>query len=85
MALGLGLGFGDEMDRIADDMQDAIPTSFDSPDFDAVFAGASGNYSFTSEPIYIYTTVELDKKAVGHSLTPVISRDLAFAVRGGRF
>ena len=34
MALGLGVGFEDEMDAVAKDMQDAIPTSLDAPDFD---------------------------------------------------
>jgi phage-related protein len=31
MALGLGIGFANEMNAVANDMQDAIPTSFDDP------------------------------------------------------
>jgi phage-related protein len=34
MALGIGVGFEDGMEGVAKDMQDAIPTSLDSPDLD---------------------------------------------------
>jgi len=34
MALGIGVGFADEMDKVAQEMQDSIPTSLDAPDFD---------------------------------------------------
>ena len=34
LALGLGIGFEDEMDGIAKDMQGAIPTAFDVPNLD---------------------------------------------------
>ena len=34
MALGVGVGFEDEMGRVAKDMQAAIPTSLDAPDID---------------------------------------------------
>ena len=88
MALGVGVGFGEQMNKVADDMQNAIPLEFDVPDFDifgGVTTGSRGNNTGANTPIYIYTTVELDKKAVGHSITPIISQDLAFAARGGRF
>ena len=87
MALGVGVGFGDQMNKVADDMQNAIPMDLDMPDFD-IFGGVADsrkNSPGTNAPVYIYTTVELDKKAVGHSVTPVVSQDLAFAARGGRF
>ena len=34
MALGIGVGFEDEMDAVCKTMQDAIPTSLDGPDID---------------------------------------------------
>jgi len=34
MALGIGVGFAEEMAHVADDMQKAIPTDFDIPDVD---------------------------------------------------
>lgn len=37
----------------------------------------------SNAPIYLYTTVEIDKNVAGRSLTPVISKELAFATRGG--
>ncbi|GHU34975.1 hypothetical protein FACS1894105_02760 [Clostridia bacterium] len=87
MATGLGIGFGEEMNKVGRDMQKAIPHDFD---IDAEIHGSysnnfRGNSSAQSTPIYIYTTVELDKKAIGHSITPIVSQDLAFAARGGRF
>ena len=103
MALGVGVGFEDEMDDVSRALQAAIPHSLDMPEFDfgagiqaalgsivapLSFAGVGGYANSNSNggmasPIYIYTTVELDKKAVGHSITPIVSQDLAFAARGG--
>jgi len=41
MALGLGLGFGEEMDGVARDMRGAIPTSFAMPDLNAAISYAA--------------------------------------------
>jgi len=52
MALGVGVGFVDEMNSVSKEMQNAIPTSFDVPDFD-INAGintafsASGTFSLS--------------------------------------
>jgi hypothetical protein len=34
MALGIGVGFVEEMEKVAQDMQEAIPTALDAPDLD---------------------------------------------------
>lgn len=34
MALGIGVGFADEMDDVGKAMQEAIPTTLDAPDLD---------------------------------------------------
>jgi phage-related protein len=88
MGAGVGVGFVNAMDKVASDMLQAVPTTLDvnmqtgssRSTSQAIGANAAGNVP----PIYIYTTVELDKKAVGHSLTPIVSKDLAFSLRGGK-
>ena len=45
MAEGLGVGFGDEMKTVADEMNGSIPTSFDSP---KLYGGNSRLYGATS-------------------------------------
>ncbi|AWW25945.1 phage tail protein [Acetobacterium sp. KB-1] len=88
MGAGVGIGFVNAMDKVATDMLQAVPTTLDvnmqtgssRSTSQAIEATGAGNVP----PIYIYTTVELDKKAVGHSLTPIVSKDLAFSLRGGK-
>lgn len=41
LAMGLGLGFGKEMNRVAQDMQNAIPVKFNAPDISLSAAGSS--------------------------------------------
>jgi hypothetical protein len=83
---GLGVGFEKAMEQVGEDMQNAIPTELDGPDFD-IFGGVADSHGGTGAgaPVYIYTTVELDKKVVGNSITPIVSQNLAFAARGGKF
>lgn len=92
MGAGVGIGFVRKMATVTRDMLSAIPTTLDvSTQSNGVTgrtsAGNSSNGMLdggSAAPIYIYTTVELDKKAVGHSITPIVSRDLAFSLRGGK-
>lgn len=92
MGAGVGIGFVRKMATVTRDMLGAIPTTLDvSTQSNGVTgrtsAGNSSNGMLdggSAAPIYIYTTVELDKKAVGHSITPIVSRDLAFSLRGGK-
>lgn len=92
MGAGVGIGFVRKMATVTRDMLGAIPTTLD---VSTQSNGLTGRTSSTNRdsglldggsatPIYIYTTVELDKKAVGHSITPIVSRDLAFSLRGGK-
>ncbi|OXS26605.1 MAG: phage tail protein [Acetobacterium sp. MES1] len=92
MGAGVGIGFVRKMAMVTRDMLGAIPTTLD---VSTQSNGLTGRTSSTNRdsglldggsatPIYIYTTVELDKKAVGHSITPIVSRDLAFSLRGGK-
>lgn len=92
MGAGVGVGFVRKMATVTRDMLGAIPTTLD---VSTQSNGLTGRTSSTNRnsglldggsgaPIYIYTTVELDKKAVGHSITPIVSRDLAFSLRGGK-
>lgn len=92
MGAGVGVGFVRKMATVTRDMLGAIPTTLDVSTQSNRLTGrtSAGNGSNgmldggSSAPIYIYTTVELDKKAVGHSITPIVSRDLAFSLRGGK-
>lgn len=55
LALGLGTGFSDEMDKVSDSMADAIPTDFDiglNPSL--AMAGPGGMLNSTSSNQYIY-------------------------------
>ncbi|WP_373486086.1 phage tail protein [Acetobacterium malicum] len=93
MGAGVGIGFVRKMATVTRDMLGAIPTTLDVSTQSNGLTGrtSAGNSSTgmldggSAAPIYIYTTVELDKKAVGHSITPIVSRDLAFSLRGGKF
>jgi len=92
MGAGVGIGFVRKMATVTRDMLGAIPTTLDVNTQSNGLTGrtSAGNSSTgmldggSTAPIYIYTTVELDKKAVGHSITPIVSRDLAFSLRGGK-
>lgn len=92
MGAGVGIGFVRKMATVTRDMLSAIPTTLDVNTQSNGLTGrtSAGNSSNgmldggSATPIYIYTTVELDKKAVGHSITPIVSRDLAFSLRGGK-
>lgn len=92
MGAGVGIGFVRKMATVTRDMLSAIPTTLDVNTQSNGLTGrtSAGNSSNgmleggSAAPIYIYTTVELDKKAVGHSITPIVSRDLAFSLRGGK-
>ncbi len=92
MGAGVGIGFVRKMATVTRDMLGAIPTTLDVSTQSNGLTGrtSAGNSSNgildggSTAPIYIYTTVELDKKAVGHSITPIVSRDLAFSLRGGK-
>ncbi|WP_414151753.1 phage tail protein [Acetobacterium carbinolicum] len=92
MGAGVGIGFVRKMATVTRDMLGAIPTTLDvSTQSNGLIGRTSAGNSSTgmldggsAAPIYIYTTVELDKKAVGHSITPIVSRDLAFSLRGGK-
>lgn len=92
MGAGVGIGFVRKMATVTRDMLGAIPTTLDVNTQSKGLTGrtSAGNSSNgmldggSAAPIYIYTTVELDKKAVGHSITPIVSRDLAFSLRGGK-
>jgi len=92
MGAGVGIGFVRKMAAVTRDMLGAIPTTLDVSTQSNGLTGRTsiGNSSAgmldggSTAPIYIYTTVELDKKAVGHSITPIVSRDLAFSLRGGK-
>ena len=55
MALGIGVGFGKEMDSISKEMQNAIPTSLDGPNFDI-------NTSVGSNISQAITLTDLTKK-----------------------
>lgn len=92
MGAGVGIGFVNKMAKVTRDMLSAIPTTLDVSTQSNGLTGrtSAGNSSNgildggSAAPIYIYTTVELDKKSVGHSITPIVSRDLAFSLRGGK-
>ena len=92
MGAGVGIGFVRKMATVTRDMLGAIPTTLDVNTQSNGLTGRTSTENSSNgmldgdstAPIYIYTTVELDKKAVGHSITPIVSRDLAFSLRGGK-
>ena len=67
MAMGLGIGFGDEMDDVAKDMQNAIPHDFDTD------VQASVN-NFSGSPNAAVFDVTIPLSVDGAALTKVISR-----------
>ena len=66
MAKGLGIGFGDEMKKVSEDMQNAIPSDFD------VNADCNVNGIIGSNSQAIDVTIPLTIDGV--TLTKVVSR-----------
>ena len=75
MAAGLGAGFGNEMNRVAADMQNAVPTSFN---MNAHSSGASGNGLGTNitQNISVVTPKALSEKELAREFKN-LSRKLA--------
>lgn len=84
IALGIGLGFTEEMDQVTKEMQDALPTlDIDSPDFD--FSGST-NFKGVGAPLGFADMVaafkealqdvdiELDDQKVGKFVTKTVTK-----------
>ena len=81
LALGIGVGFSDEMNSVANDMADAIPTEFDS-DMDIRNGGGGSEGSFISqvemaiERGFEKIKVELDDREVGRFVRTTIEKEV---------
>ena len=77
MAEGLGIGFGDEMDSVSQEMQDAIPTSFDT-DINGSIAGTGGldtTYLVRAfKEALSETKIELDDREVGQFIDKTVTQ-----------
>lgn len=78
MAAGLGAGFGNEMNRVAADMQNAVPTSFDMNAQSSAANGSSGSGFGTSitQNISVVTPEALSEKELAREFKN-LSRKLA--------
>lgn len=81
LALGLGEGFTNEMDSVTDEMQNAIPTSFDTD----VTGSISGSSSY--ETVYLVNAfkealsqmkVELDDREVGQFIDKTVTQAIYY-------
>ena len=77
MAEGLGIGFGDEMDSVSQEMQDAIPTSFDT-DINGSIAGTGGldtTYLVRAfKEALSEMKIELDDREVGQFIDKTVTQ-----------
>jgi phage-related protein len=96
LALGIGAGFSDEMNSVAKDMQNAIPTGFDTDvqmtasmndkGFGSAASALGGlMQSFTNNITFgeVHINSELDIDDVAHRVSDVIVSDII--VKGGAY
>lgn len=84
LALGIGEGFKAEMGDVTQEMQNAIPTSFDTTinaGVKGVMRGKSIAGVRDSNEINITVVSELDGKAVGYGVTKYVSTQQGFKAR----
>ena len=85
LALGLGLGFTDEMENVSKEMQDAIPKSFDTDirasiggGFDSAGQTAGGSPAYNVYISFGDVTManDMDIEDVAHRVSDVIVNDI---------
>lgn len=81
LALGIGVGFSDNMKNVATDMADAIPTEFDTDINANVGGSASGGFSYHSMirafiEAFREMKVELDDREVGNFVVKTVEKEV---------
>lgn len=80
LALGVGVGFSDTMDKVSADMQGAIPTEFDTS---VNMNGATSSYSYSYDSIlrafieaFKYVKVVMNNREMGAFIVDTVEREV---------